>query len=96
MTDAAQRNAQSLAPTGGDEMAAMAWSYAALVHLKLDPGVVFHSHGYKGGAQSLIDAFNEPGGPGIPLLQTYGMTVDHRNAAARGVDPYPHMIRWLR
>jgi hypothetical protein len=33
---------------GGEEMGAVAWSYAAALHLRLDPAVVFHAHGYRG------------------------------------------------
>ena len=33
---------------------------------------------------------------GVPLLQLYDMTVEEKFAAARGVEPYPHMLRWLR
>ncbi|HEV2865714.1 MAG TPA: hypothetical protein VGX37_04310, partial [Allosphingosinicella sp.] len=33
----------------GEEMAAIAWSYAASVALGLDPSVVFHEGGYHGG-----------------------------------------------
>ena len=90
------RNAPALAPTDGDEMAALAWSWAALKALDLDPAVVFHPHGYKGGGQSLIDAFAGGGGPGTPLLQWYGMTATGTAAAEQGVDPFPNMLRWLR
>ncbi|HLL45330.1 MAG TPA: hypothetical protein VK399_01415 [Longimicrobiaceae bacterium] len=31
-----------------EEIGAIAWSYAAAVHLELDPAVVFHAHGYRG------------------------------------------------
>ena len=96
VTAAGERNAPTLAPTDGDEMAALAWSYAALKHLALDPAVVFHPQGYKGGSASLIEAFNGPGGPGLPLLQWYGMTAAPKAAAEQGVAPYPHMSRWLR
>jgi hypothetical protein len=54
----------------GDEMTSIAWSYAALRHLELDPAIIFHDDGYKGGAASIIENF--------------------------GVEPYPHMLRWLR
>jgi hypothetical protein len=30
------------------------------------------------------------------LLQLYGMTVERKFAAARGVEPFPHMLRWVR
>ena len=75
----------------GEEMAAIAWSYAAARHLELDPAVLFHADGYRGGGDLLIAAFEGRGGPGVPLLQWWGMT--------RGWDgepPFPHMLRWLR
>ena len=58
VTDPDERGAPALSPTPGDEMATLAWSYAALKHLALEPDVVFHPHGYKGGSQALIDAFS--------------------------------------
>jgi hypothetical protein len=96
VTDPAERNAPTLAPSDGDEMTAIAWSYAALCHLELDPAVVFHADGYKGGAQSIIENFTAGHYFGVPLLQLYGMTVEPRRAAESGVTPYPHMLRWLR
>ena len=96
VTEAEARNAPALDPTPGDEMAALAWSWAALSHLQLEPDLVFHPHGYKGGGNALIQAFTGGGGPGIPLLQWYGMTFEPKQAAARGVAPFPHMLRWMR
>ena len=96
VTDAAERNAPTLAPSDGDEMAALAWSWAALSYLKIAPEIVFHPQGYKGGSASLIEAFSEAGGPGVPLLQYYGMTLDRRQAAERGLAPFPYMLSWLR
>ncbi len=92
----AMRAAPALEPTPGEEIATLAWSYAALRHLDLAPEVVFHPAGYKGGSQALIDAFTGGGSPGVPLLAYYGMTIEEKFAAARGVEPYPHMLRWLR
>ena len=90
------RSAPTLTPTDGEEMAALAWSYAALTHLDLDPAVVFHSEGYKGGSEALIDAFAKPGAPGVPLLQWYGLAAPPQQVAEHGVSPFPHMIRWVR
>ncbi len=42
-----------------EEMMAIAWSYAALVHLGLEPNVVFHADGYRGGSQALIENFTQ-------------------------------------
>jgi hypothetical protein len=91
-----QRAAPALSPEPGDEIATLAWSYAAARHLALEPEVVFHPHGYKRGSQALIEAFTGGGSPGVPLLQYYGMTLAPNSAAARGVDPFPRMLRWLR
>ncbi len=79
----------------GDEIAAQTWSYAAAVHLGLDPEIVFHATGYKGSAASLMQAYRD-GNIGVPLLQWMGLTLDRKRAAAALVAPYPHMIRWMR
>lgn len=96
VTEPGARNASSLAPDGGEEIATLAWSYAASRHLDIDPAVVFHPHGYKGGSAALITAFTSAANPGVPLLQYWGMTVEPKFAAERGVEPFPHMLRWLR
>jgi hypothetical protein len=79
----------------GDEIAAQAWSYAAALHLGLAPELVFHSTGYKGAAESLIQIYRD-GHAGVPLLQWMGLTLDPARAAALSTPPYPHMLRWLR
>jgi hypothetical protein len=91
-----QRSAARLSPSGGDEMAAIAWSYAAAVHLGLPTSVVFHAAGYRGEAQSLIGNFEAGHYFGVPLLHWYGMTIEPRQAKPGGAPPYPHMLRWLR
>jgi hypothetical protein len=57
---------------------------------------VFHAAGYRGGGANLVENFSSGRYVGVPLLQLYGMTVEPRHAAARGVEPFPHMLRWLR
>src|SRR5579883_3111176 len=47
------------------EVAAMAWSYAACVHLGIDPAVVFHPAGYKGKSQALLLGFSLGIFPGV-------------------------------
>jgi hypothetical protein len=79
----------------GDEIAAQTWSYAAAVHLNLAPEIVFHATGYKGAAQKLIEVYRD-GLAGVPLLQWMGLTLDGKRAQKEGVDPYPHMVKWLR
>jgi hypothetical protein len=71
---------------GGNEMAAIAWSYAAALHLELAPAVVFHDHGYRGGARNLIENFSAGRYIGVPMLRWLGLTDS----------AYPSMIRWVR
>jgi len=96
VADPAERNAPTLSPSPGDELTTIAWSYAALRHLDLDPAVVFHAEGYKGGASSIIANFTAGRYFGVPLLQLYGMSLEPKRAVERGVAPFPNMLRWLR
>lgn len=76
---------------GGDEMAAIAWSWAALKHICLPPEVVFHREGYRGGSQCLIRAFTSGGGFGHPLLYAWSMCQQPEQP-----EGFPKMIRWFR
>jgi hypothetical protein len=96
VTDPAERNQFRLAPNGGEEMAALAWSYAAARHLGIPADVLFHPEQHNGNSQMLIENFTEGRYIGLPLLQWLGMTVEPRQAEERGVEPYPHMLRWMR
>lgn len=78
------------------EVAAIAWSYAALTHLRLDPTIVFHPHGYRGKSESLLFGFQLGLYPGAPLLEAAQMTVLGERAHRLGVQPYPYMLKWLR
>lgn len=84
LPDERARAGDNLGSDGGFEMGALAWSWAALVHLGLDPEVVFHDEGYRGQAQDLIRAFSSGGGPGVPMLQWRGLS-----------SAFPAMERWL-
>jgi hypothetical protein len=81
---------------GGEEMAAIAWSYAAAIHLGLDPGLVFHDAGYRDDSDSLLENFSEGRYIGVPLLQWMGLTVERTQAREADIEPYPAMIAWLR
>ena len=78
-----------------EEMMAIAWSYAASVHLGLEPSVVFHEGGYKGGAGSLIENFTNGRYIGVPMLQWIGLTAEEKQAKEMGIKPYPYMIKWV-
>ena len=85
-----------MSPDGGDEMAAIAWSWAASCHLRLPPEILFHPAGYNGGSSALIEAFSSGRYFGVPMLQYHGMTLEPREAAKRGIPSFPHMLRWVR
>ncbi len=74
--------------TPAEEMAALAWSYAAAIAAGIDPLVVFHEGGYKKGGAHLAAQYASglpPGGPGVPMLQWWGMTT-----------AFPRMTHWIR
>ena len=96
VSDPVARMAPTLSPTDAEEIGTLAWSFAAARRLDIDPAVVFHPDGYRGGSDALIENFTAGRYIGVPLLQLYGMAVEPRLAASRGVPPYPHMLRWLR
>lgn len=82
---------------GGDvEIAAILWSYAAALHVGIEPAVVFHEAGYRGKAQGLLRTFGFGVYPGMPYLEAAGMAFGPRRAAELGVPPFPHMVHWLR
>jgi hypothetical protein len=96
VTDPAQRMEERLSPTGGEELSALAWSYAATRYLGLGAELVFYPGSFQGEAPALIENFADGRYIGVPLLQRYGMSIEPRLAAGRGVEPFPHMLRWLR
>lgn len=81
------------APHGG-EVEAIAWSWAAAMHIGLAPEELFHPDGYKGQSAGLLMSYSLGVFPGAFGLAQTGMTevgpgVD---AAAR----FPAMRCWLR
>lgn len=78
------------------EAEATAWAFAAVVHLRLHPSVLFHDGGYGGHAEGLIASFAHGVYPGAHGLAQAGMTAIGAQAQRAGVAPYPHMLHWLR
>jgi hypothetical protein len=71
----------------GEEMAAIAWSFAAARSIGLDPRLVLHDHGYRGGGAAYAAEFEAGRWFGVPLLAWYGLTTEAL---------FPRMLRWLR
>ena len=82
--------------TSNLEWAALPWSYAAALAVGIEPDVVFHEAGYQGRAKGLLANFRVGVPIGVHHLEEAGMTATGPRAAALGVEPYPHMLRWLR
>lgn len=68
-----------------EEMAAMAWSYAAALACGIPPEVVFHEGGYQTGGAHLMAQYATGGGYGVPMLYWYRMTRE-----------FPQITSWLR
>jgi hypothetical protein len=96
VTDPAARNSRRLAPTGGEELSTLAWSYAAARHLGFSANIVFYPESYQNFGDALIENFENRNYIGLPLLEKWGMTVGLRNGALRNFGPFPNMLRWLR
>jgi hypothetical protein len=97
VTDPQRRLAQRLNPTGGEELSALAWSYAAVVHLQIDPALVFYPASYHNFGNTLLENFTAGRYIGLPMLQMYGMTVIPGCGGDKTEDVvYPKMRRWLR
>lgn len=79
-----------------EEMMAIAWSYAACVHMGIDASFVFHDDGYKGGGSSIAENFKEGRYFGVPMLQWTGMALERKNELQPELPVYPAMLKWLR
>lgn len=78
-----------------EEMMAIAWSYAACMHLGIDSTFVFHEGGYKGGGDYLAENFAQKRYIGLPMLQYNGLCYDEKNAEIHQKLPFPSMQKWL-
>ena len=78
------------------ETQAIIWSYAACLHLGIDPRIVFHKDGYKGKSESLLFTFSLGVYAGLSGLEENGMAFSERKATELGMAPFPQMQKWLR
>jgi hypothetical protein len=75
---------------------AIAWSYAACMHLLIDPFFVFHEQGYRGGRDYITNSCGDKSYIGLTMLEKIGLTTNEKNAQRLNVPSYPHMIKWMR
>lgn len=80
-----------------EEMAAIAWSYAAAIASGIDPALVFHDEGYgNAGGEHIVQALAGGGTIGQPMLHFWGMCTDGNIDKASSGPVFPTMKRWLR
>ncbi|RXD02134.1 hypothetical protein EQZ23_18470 [Sphingomonas sp. UV9] len=92
VTDPALRD--TLSQVGDDpaeEMAAIAWSYAAAMAIGIPTATLFHA-AYKGGPDYLVAAFAGGSFIGLPMLQYWRMAAHSGEKGPR----FPAMRTWLR
>lgn len=77
------------------EIEAIAWSYAACLHIGMDVRDLFHADGYKGQAAALLNNFTIGVYIGLHGLQQAKLAVAPQQAQA-GQAAYPDMLRWVR
>lgn len=76
-----------LAADPGEEMAAIAWSWAGAIASGIAADQLFHSAGYRGGGGYLAENFTAGRFVGVPMLGWFGLCDEAY---------YPAMKRWLR
>ena len=101
LTSAARRPALDDAlgaepPDAISEVEAIAWSFAAATHLDVPLDELFHPDGYHGHSQGLALAYSLGVHHGATGLAALGLCAVGAQAQRDGVQPYPHMLRWLR
>jgi hypothetical protein len=79
-----------------NEMAVIAWTYAACLEIGIDPKIVFHPDGYKGDSENILENFNHGRYFGVPILEWYGMTDRVINVEQNNTKSYPKMVSWVR
>jgi len=85
-------------PEIGDsyEVESICWSYAAVLHLGMNPEILFHNKGYRGNAQNLLFGFTLGVYPGIVGLEKAKMAFGSLKSAEMNIEPFPSMEKWLR
>lgn len=92
VTPAAERKTMSGAVAkekGGEEIAAILWSYMAAKEAGIPPQAVFHPDGYKGDSDWLLDNFNNKTYIGLPYLKW-------ANMFELGEDKKLNVVNWVR
>ena len=71
-------------------MAVMLWSYAAAISAEISLDLIFHSNGYNGQSQWLLDNYQARIYIGLPLLRW--VELKYREGQLL---EFPSMVKWL-
>ena len=86
----------TIASSPAEEMAAIAWTWAAARHLDIAPHEVFHDEVISGNGPTFRENFSAGCYVGVPMLQYWGLTVERNSPTADPAAAYPNMIAWVR
>ncbi|HWW62574.1 MAG TPA: hypothetical protein VN181_14470 [Thermoanaerobaculia bacterium] len=73
--------------SAAEEVTAIAWTWAAAMHLGIEPADVFHTEVISGNGPTLLENFSSGHYVGVPMLQRWKLAVESE---------YPRMRRWMR
>ena len=85
----------TISSSPAEELSAIAWTWAAAVHLGIAPHEVFHDEVISGNGPTLRENFSAARYVGVPMLEYLGLTVEKRSPERAAV-VYPGMIAWVR
>lgn len=78
------------------EMGVIAWSVAAALHLDIPLTEVFHTEGYKGEGEWLLEQYTSKNYIGLPILKWIGLAAFDDELVEHKILPFPSMVRWTR
>lgn len=89
LTDPAKRArlGGTIGSSAAEEITCIAWTWAAAMHLEIDPAEVFHTEVISGNGPTLLENFSNGHYVGVPMLQLWGLATQSE---------YPRMRRWTR
>jgi hypothetical protein len=86
----------TICSSAAEEISAIAWTWAAALHLGIAPHEVFHDKVISGNGPTLRENFAAGRYVGVPMLQYWGLTIEKRSPRHDDAVVYPGMIAWVR
>ena len=86
----------TISSSAAEEISAIAWTWAAALHLNIAAHEVFHDEVISGNGPTLRENFAAGRYVGVPMLQYWGLTIEKRSPRHDDAVVYPGMIAWVR